>query len=215
MDCPLCLSDACRFYFEEAAHLGPRKFWECDVCGVIFLDPALRLNQAESKQRYDFHQNSPADPRYRAFLNRLLVPLQAYLRPGACGLDYGCGPGPAIRFILEEHGLEVANFDPIYFPDDALLDARYDFITCTEVLEHLGNPREEFRKIRSMLKEGKSYLGIMTDFFQEGYEFKQWHYKEDPTHICFYRPHTFEWVAQWMGWQLEIPRPNVVIFSSK
>ncbi len=214
MNCPLCLSDTCRVYFEERSHLGYRKFWCCEACGVIFLDPALRMNQAEAKKRYDFHRNSPEDPRYRAFLSRLLEPLQKYLPPGACGLDYGCGPGPAVRFMMQAHGMEVSNFDPIYFPDGELLDSQYDFITCTEVLEHLGNPREEFQKLRKMLKAGGSYLGIMTDFFQEDCNFEKWHYKEDPTHICFYRSRTFEWVAQWMGWQLDIPRPNVVIFSN-
>jgi hypothetical protein len=257
VNCPLCLSDTCRVYFEEKSHLGYRKFWCCEACGVIFLDPALRMNQAEAKKRYDFHRNSPEDPHYRAFLSRLLDPLQKYLPPGACGLDYGCGPGPAIRFIMQARGLEVSNFDPIYFPNEELLDAQYDFITCTEVLEHLGNPRAVFQKLHGMLKAGKSYLsprevssrgspqeeadfladdaglplssregrelktlrprsylGIMTDFFQEDCNFEKWHYKEDPTHICFYRPRTFEWVAQWMGWRLDIPRPNVVIFSN-
>ena len=60
----------------------------------------------------------------------------ARLLPKSQGLDYGCGPGPALAHMLREAGHDVALFDPFFAPDPAPFNRTYDFVTCTEVAEH-------------------------------------------------------------------------------
>jgi hypothetical protein len=54
----------------------------------------------EEKARYDRHTNQIHDPGYRAFLSRVLDPLRQQISPPALGLDFGCGPGPALVHLF-------------------------------------------------------------------------------------------------------------------
>ena len=54
------------------------------------------LSAEDEKARYDLHQNSPNDNRYRQFLNRIFVPMQERIAPESCGMDFGSGPGPTL-----------------------------------------------------------------------------------------------------------------------
>lgn len=162
---------------------------------------------------YDLHENSPDNQGYIKFLRKLTDQLTEKLKPCLLGLDFGCGPGPTISGILKEKGHDVRNYDPIYFPEKSLLNQTYDFITCAEVVEHLYNPRQEFQLLNRLLRRDESYLGIMTEAWQEHGDFESWWYHREPTHVCFYQRNTFEWIANWLGWTVEFPGKNVVIYS--
>ena len=43
-------------------------------------------------------------------------------------------------------------YDPFFFPDRTRLSRRYDFITATEVVEHLHRPGEELERLWAMLR---------------------------------------------------------------
>ena len=47
--------------------------------------------------------------------------------------------------MLETAGHRVRLYDPIYHPESAALERSYDFVTCTEVVEHMHRPADEFR----------------------------------------------------------------------
>ena len=51
----------------------------------------------------------------------------------------------------------------------------------------------------------------MTTFQTDDDRFANWHYRKDPTHVIFYREATFRFLAERFGWQLEIPRKDVVL----
>ena len=138
----------------------------------------------------------------------------ARLPEGARGLDFGCGPGPALARMLTEAGFDMALYDPFFHPDPAALDGRYDFITCTEVVEHLHRPAEIFHQLDGLLKAG-GWLGIMTCFQTDDDRFANWHYRRDPTHVVFYRERTFAWLAERFGWHMEVPRKDVVLFRKR
>ncbi len=80
---------------------------------------------------YLHHENHLDDPGYRRFLSKLADPLLARLPAGSKGLDYGCGPGPALAAMLREAGHQVALYDPFFHPDLTPLERSYDFETCT------------------------------------------------------------------------------------
>ena len=57
------------------------------------------------------------------------------------------------------------------------------------------------------------WLGVMTEMLPGGAErFAKWRYPRDPTHVCFYRPATMEWIAARYRWTLELPHRNVALF---
>ena len=116
---------------------------------------------------------------------------------GSHGLDFGCGPGPTLHVMFEELGYPMAIYDPFYAADESVLEIEYDFVTATEVVEHLQNPRQSLNKMWRCVKPG-GYLGIMTKLVKDQESFAGWFYKNDETHICFYSVETFKWLSgQW------------------
>jgi len=168
------------------------------------------LNAEQERQRYDAHDNSPDDPGYRQFLQRLLTPLLSQLTSGQKGLDFGCGPGPTLSLMLQAQGFSMSLYDPFYANDTAVLQQQYDFITCTEAIEHFADPCLEWRRLLGLLQTG-GVLAIMTSLYDEQQSFAEWYYKNDPTHICFFSVATFSWLAKRFQLLTEYIDPTVVI----
>ncbi len=196
-DCRLCGHAG----VEHFATVEGRRYLRCPRCHLTFLSAAQLPDRADEKAQYDLHRNDPGDPGYRRFLDQLGAPLCERLEAGARGLDFGCGPGPALARMLEERGHPMHVYDPIYAPDPAVLDRHYDFVTCTEVLEHLHWPGREWQQFGGLVRPG-GWLGVMTRFLTDDGHFPRWHYRRDPTHVCFWGPATFRWLAREYGWEL-------------
>jgi SAM-dependent methyltransferase len=190
--------------------VGGRDYWRCEACEATFLAPTQRPTPADERAEYLLHANDPQDAGYRRFLFRLAEPLLARLAPACEGLDYGCGPGPALAAMLREAGHDVALYDPFFAPEAAVLERRYDFITCTEAAEHFHDPAGEFDRFDRMLRPG-GWLALMTCFQTDDARFARWHYRRDPTHVVFYRATTFQRIARRFGWQCEVPCKDVVL----
>lgn len=206
-DCPLCGASA-----TGPVHLAHgRRFHDCPGCRLVFADRTELLPPAEERARYETHENDPADPGYRAFLDRLAGPLTERLAPGAHGLDFGSGPGPTLSRMLTERGYPTADWDPFFSPDPAPLERTWDFVTCTEVVEHLHHPAETFELLSHLVRPG-GWLAVMTTVLTDDLDFGEWWYARDPTHVAFYRPETLEWIAERYGWALERPSGNVALF---
>ncbi len=186
-------------------------YLDCSGCGLIFLHPGRRPDREAERVHYETHENDPTDPRYRDFLNRLFSPLREKLKPGMEGLDYGSGPGPTLSLMLEEVGFPTATYDPFFAPDTRVLERDYDFVTCTETVEHFHRPSREFDRLAGLLKPG-GWLGIMTEIFPPEGDFSSWWYRHDPTHVSFFRESTFAWLARRYGWDWERAGRTVVLF---
>lgn len=213
MNCLLCLSAGAEVFLGKTdPTYGERKYWRCPDCEMIFLSPELRLAPDDEKERYDQHENGPEDAGYLRFLERLVDPLISKLRPGSHGLDFGSGPGPALALLLEQRGYAVENYDLYYSPQQAVLKREFDFITCTEVIEHFREPRKEFLLLDRLLGDG-GFLGVMTGILESESDFCGWWYRKDPTHICFYREKTLRWIASWLGWSVEFPSKDVILYG--
>ena len=208
--CPVCRASR----LIPFRRVGDQVYLRCPNCEATVMAAESRLTAEEEKNIYELHDNDPADAGYRRFLSKLTEPLMAQLPEGARGLDFGCGPGPALARMFTEAGFDMALYDPFFHPDPTALRARYDFITCTEVVEHLHQPAEVFDQLDGLLKPG-GWLGIMTCFQTDDARFDNWHYRRDPTHVVFYREATFEWLASHYGWRLEIPRKDVVLLQKR
>jgi len=118
-------------------------------------------------------------------------------------LDFGCGPEPVLKVLLNRLGIEVDIFDCYFFPQKTFLNKRYDLITCTEVFEHLKNPLETLILLESLLNED-GVLAVTTLFHTTSNDFSKWWYRRDSTHICFYSPHTFKWIEEHFNFTIEV-----------
>lgn len=196
--CPLCASAHSSHYYEDSR----RPYRHCPVCDLVFVPPGYYLSAALERAEYDKHLNEIDDPGYRRFLSRLTAPLLARLTSPASGLDFGCGPGPALAAMLREAGHGVTLYDPNYANDPAVLAHHYDFITATEVVEHLHQPGAELEQLWRQVVPG-GYLGVMTKLVRNRDAFSAWHYKNDPTHVCFFSRTTWLWWAARQGAQLD------------
>ena len=206
--CSLCGSaDLFRLAVIEA-----RTYWRCHECGLIFLSPEHYLSPAAERARYLHHENDPKDAGYRKFLSRLADPLIPRLRSGSAGLDYGCGPGPTLSVMLEERGFPMRIYDPYFAPESEVLEQRYDFITCTETIEHFFVPGEELERLNGLIKSG-GWLAVMTEMLESDDQFPGWYYHRDPSHVCFFKRETMDWIARRFGWKAEYPGQNVVLFQ--
>jgi SAM-dependent methyltransferase len=208
--CPLCRSpDAGPFYQDKR-----RNFFRCTCCLLIFVPPEQFPSSAKEKAEYDLHRNSPEDEGYRRFLSRLFLPMREQLAPGSRGLDFGCGPGPTLSRMFEEAGFPMSLYDPFYANNPSALDKEYDFITASEVVEHLHNPQKELAGLWQCLRPG-GLLGIMTKLALDRQAFQHWHYKNDLTHVHFFSRSTFEWLAEQWQAALTFADKDVILLTKK
>ncbi len=206
--CRLCQSSATEIFHKSQQ----RDYHLCSDCQLVFADPGSYLSPIEEKAEYDRHENSVDDPRYRLFLMQMFRPMQALIPVHSKGLDFGCGPGPALSRMFSEAGHTMALYDYFYAQDSKVLNDQYDFITATELIEHLHQPGQVLNRLWMQLKP-HGYLGLMTQLWDEQDSFAGWAYKNDATHVCFFSNRTFAWLAKhWQARWHRIDR-NVSIFE--
>ncbi|MDA1106720.1 MAG: class I SAM-dependent methyltransferase [Planctomycetota bacterium] len=209
-DCRVCGSKTV-IAFAEVDSLS---YWRCTHCQATLLADSHLPAAHTERARYEAHQNDPADLDYQQFLSRLAMPLIARLTPTRIGLDYGCGPTPAMAMILERAGHRMRSWDPFFRPDDSVFEETYDFITCSEVIEHFHRPRFEFDRMNQLLRPG-GWLALMTSLQTDDERFSTWYYRRDPTHVTFYKERTLRVVASAHGWDCEFPVVNVCLMCKK
>ncbi|WP_285765282.1 class I SAM-dependent methyltransferase [Biformimicrobium ophioploci] len=206
--CPLCRRETAQLYFKDRK----RDYLHCSHCDLVFVPPAFHFSYAEERAYYDLHENDVGDAGYRRFLSRCAEPLLARLPAASRGLDFGCGPGPALAAMLEARGHSVALYDRHYANHPQVLKEQYDFICATEVLEHLHNPEDELTRLWGCLKPG-GVMAIMTKLVISRERFANWHYKNDPTHIIFFSRDTLRWLACHWQAQLEFVADDVIFLT--
>ncbi|MDY0212030.1 MAG: class I SAM-dependent methyltransferase [Desulfuromonadaceae bacterium] len=223
--CPLCAGNETSLFYRDT--LGKRRrrtrqscskvmrdYYRCTRCGLVFVPPEFLLEPEGEKHIYDQHQNSLADPGYCRFLAQLCEPMYARLSATAHGLDFGSGPEPALAMLFEARGHQMHIYDPYYAPQRWVLEQTYEFITCSEVIEHIYAPAEALDSLWGSLAPG-GLLGIMTSLVPDAAAFATWRYKDDPTHVRFYSKRTFEWLAHKWNASVEFVEHGVIVFTKE
>lgn len=205
--CPLCGSHDNRWLVADTN----RDYFRCLHCALIYADPTTHLASTQEKLVYDQHRNNSNDAGYRQFLARLATPLVMRLPlPPLFGLDFGSGPGPTLSVMLAEMGYTMTIYDPYFAAQSAVLACQYDFVTCTEAIEHFYQPAKEWGLLLRLVKPG-GWLGIMTKLVTDTDAFGHWYYKNDPTHVSFFSRDTFCFLAQRDGLEVEFVGNDVIL----
>ena len=189
-NCPLCAGLGKEFY-----RFKKRLYWQCSTCSGIFMDKNLRPNANEEKLRYEEHINDVEDIGYQKFVTPIVESVLNNFSKEDKGLDFGAGTGPVISKMLTDRDYSIAQYDPFFHNYPELLEDRYDYIVCCEVMEHFYHPKKEFELLKNLLKpNGK--LFCMTDLWDKSIDFHKWYYKNDQTHVFIYHEDTIHWIQK-------------------
>ncbi len=206
--CPLCGSDAKHFFTANKTD-----YFDCRNCYSVFMGKEFYPDDNEEKYRYNQHNNDVNDINYQNFVK----PIVECINKDYCihhkGIDFGAGTGPVISKMLRDRKYNIVEYDPFFHNHPELLERNYDYIACCEVIEHFHNPAEEFKVLKKIInKDGKIYC--MTSLFNDEIDFKTWYYKNDPTHVFFYRKETFEYIRDYYCFKSVEIHGNLIIISN-
>jgi ubiquinone/menaquinone biosynthesis C-methylase UbiE len=121
----------------------------------------------------DYIRYNPGSRHRRRHILRLIQPL-----PFRTVLDVGCGNGALLSEICAQHpgvALTGADFSPeaiaqnrrrlpgmtfhlLDIERERLPEARFDLVTCCEVIEHVGDRRAAFANLAAMVQDGGHLL---------------------------------------------------------
>jgi hypothetical protein len=167
------------------------------------------------RRRYDLHRNNSSDAGYVRFLMQIVEAITPKLRVGSDGLDFGSGPSPVLAGMMESRGFRMRTYDPFYANDRAALGRTYDFVLCSEVVEHFRRPAGDWSQLVSLVALG-GWLGVMTSLWEGSpEEFVRWRYSNDVTHLAFYNRATMAWIAGRHGLQISFAGGPVTLFNSQ
>jgi len=197
MTCKICNFDT--ICWED---IPLKKFYYCPHCECIHLDSMHMLSLTDEKKAYDHHQNSLENEGYVQMFENFL---DFFWKDIPCKeecLDFGSGPTPVLSELLKRRGTHVTCYDKFYQPDTHFKQHHYDFITSTEVFEHLSDPLSALLLFHYILKP-KGIVALMTLFHSNNQaDFKDWWYRRDHTHITFYTPKTIAIMADKCGFEI-------------
>jgi cyclopropane fatty-acyl-phospholipid synthase-like methyltransferase len=179
------------------------EFFHCKECEFIFKNPDFYVGGDDELKQYNNHNNTMDSPGYVEMFEKFMQDtFNEYSSEIKNVLDYGSGPGPVLSELLKSRGFTVDIYDKYFSPKKVYEGKQYDLITSTEVIEHIEDPAAIFEFFSAHLKSG-GYLALMTQFHtNDAQDFQKWWYKNDPTHICFFRPRTFELLAHKNGFKV-------------
>ncbi|HAK38269.1 MAG TPA: hypothetical protein DCM60_08500 [Nitrospina sp.] len=195
MKCPLCHHPSPNFHLRADL----REYWLCPKCALVFVPPEFFISQEDEVNRYREHENNLDNVGYVKMFQEKINTVKK-ISPGVnTVLDYGCGYEPVLKTLLSREGYQADGYDSNFFPSEES-DKEYDLIISTETFEHFKEPRNELTRLVPRISN-EGYLAVMTRFYPVKNNtlcpdtFSKWYYKRDPTHVAFYCPKTFSWIA--------------------
>ena len=176
------------------------------------MDKDLRLDSEAEKSRYEEHINDVEDKGYQKFVSPITNAIIKDFSTSDEGLDFGAGTGPVISKLLIESKFSIKLYDPFFQNYPELLDYKYNYIVCCEVMEHFFHPKKEFELLLSLLQpNGKLYC--MTDLWNKSINFHKWYYKNDQTHVFIYTKETIRWIKKELNFSDVTIDGRLIIFS--
>ncbi len=163
---------------------GKLERYVCDCCGAIFGPTKFSdLSQTEKDEDYYIHylgfsEGDSTEKELRAF--HMLQP-----KKNGIYLNYGCGNWSKSLQILREEGYNVYGFEPYadtggevpyMISDRSVLNRmRFDGIYSNDVIEHFVNPVEEFKYMKTLLRDSESKMSHSTACYIYKHEITRFH----------------------------------------
>jgi len=151
----------------------------------------------------------------------LLQLINHYLSPQHI-LDFGSGSGEMTN-EFRKRGFDVTPLEPMthgYLKDQKYC-VKFDVVVAVEVIEHLLEPWDEIHEIEKILAPDGIvvFTSLLTNPFIDRPDardqFKNWWYKDDPTHVSFFCNRVLSKMADMRNYDIDIFGNNVFVLKRK
>lgn len=211
--CRICHCPSPLFFQDQ------RSYYQCPECRLIFTHD-FPEKKAEEKHYKD--QWATTDPDFwKSQVDVLLQLINNYHSPQHI-LDFGSGSG-AMTQEFRKRGYDVTALEPM--SDGYLKDQKYavkfDVVIAVEVIEHLLEPWDEIQEIERVLAPDGIVIfsSLLTNPFIDlpnaREQFKNWWYKDDPTHVSFFCNHVLSKMADMRNYDIDILGDKVFIIKRR
>lgn len=127
--------------------------WRCLNCGSLHSKEAVDLNYYYKHYPVKNHTMNYATR--KSYRNRLRLLRKHGFKKGHTILDFGCGQGLFVSFLLQ-CGYNASGYDSYVeeYSDRKVVNNVYDAVTSYDVIEHDNQPVEFFEQLVRCLKQG-------------------------------------------------------------
>jgi SAM-dependent methyltransferase len=232
LTCKICAAPAMRIGARRGTFKDQLfEIFRCDYCGFVFVgNPWLEYQEIYSEAYYNgqgadrfvdyvFELRNPEKTVRQYEWRGIVEVVGSYfpLRSDVQWLDFGCGNGGLVRYCREHLPCSVWGYEEGWIRDQAVdlgipimtrdaLDAKvgtFDVVTAIEVLEHVADPVQELRRIRSLLKPGGLVFITTGNVAPHRERLFEWRYFLPEVHISLFEPRTLEGALEKSGFRAE------------
>ena len=192
------------------AKLDNHSILKCPECSLRFLDPMPSedcLREFYASHENFSHYAKVAERKLKSGAEKIKR-LMKYA-PSGSFIDIGCSTGANVeaarRLGFKASGIDLCcesiEFARENFPDCdfkvgtvEVVDAKYDLVFCTEVLEHVTKPHEFIESIAGIMKPGAVLYMTTPDagHFRVPRDFAKWKHVHAPDHLAYYQLSTIK-----------------------
>lgn len=128
--------------------------WRCSSCGSIHSKEGVDLDYYYKD--YPLKQHKLDIWARAAYHNRFKRLIRQGMKPEHKILDFGCGQGLFVSFLLKKAYRNTVGYDPYFlkFSDNRVLDRTYDIVIAQDVIEHDEEPKEIMKQLVRCLRPG-------------------------------------------------------------
>jgi SAM-dependent methyltransferase len=209
--CRICKSSSSLFFQDQ------RAFYKCAECSLIFTE---EFPDQEVEEKHYKDQWTTTDPGFwKSQVDVLLQLINNYRTPRHI-LDFGSGSGE-MTHEFRQRGYDVTPLEPMThgYLKDQQYTVKFDVVIAVEVIEHLLEPWEEIREIEKVLAPDGIvvFTSLLTNPFIDRPDakdqFKNWWYKDDPTHVSFFCNQVLSKMADTGNFDIDIFGNNLFVLK--
>lgn len=229
--CPLCRSQKVSHYRTGVREDPDKSVYRCTDCQLQFLEPHADLREYyrnEYRKEHESTVGTALTPEKRYHIHRPFaqVPADAFkedVPEGASVLEIGCSSGAFLDALgpkYDRYGLEWNPDDAAFVRDvgelpceeGELLESypgkKFDAIVALQVFEHVANPIEWLRQLKSrLIGGGWIYLEVpnVMDALNSSYpteEFRNWYYRSP--HVTYWEPNNLASALGAVGFEAKV-----------
>lgn len=185
---------------------------------MIFTEDFAEKTLEEKHYRGQWQTTDPGF--WKSQVDVLLQLMQNYHSPKRI-LDFGAGSGEMTR-ELRQRGYDTTPLEPMLhgYLREQNYSAKFDTVIAVEVIEHLKDPWQDIREIEKILTQAGIVIfsTLLTNAFIDRpdaeEQFKNWWYKDDPTHISFFCNQALAKMADIGNYAIDIYQDKVFVLKN-